>query len=229
MDGRTIIEMLGILVVAFVVFVVVPLFLLFLFIRYRGGHEEMHDTIAALKSGKVTALLPWESASHSDLTREWLGSSTYTTNMFGRSDQGAGRVPSRGAPTGWLLAFGVETKNDGADGRMIAMTSAHRLDVAITKGVCRATLNGTVLGSFSKGEPSLRAADGTTLGTFRPTGQLVIRGRDVASIESPRAGLSARAATPTPLVTNLLTERTEEDEAWTLVFAVFQLAKASAE
>lgn len=229
MDGRTIIQILGILVVAFVVFVVVPLFLLFTFIRHRGGNEEMHDLIAALKSGKVPELLPWDSASLGDLTREWVGSSTYTTNMFGRSDQGAGQVPSSRSPAGWLLAFGIETKNDGADGRMIAMTSAHRLEVAITKGVSQATLNGTVLGTFRKGEAALLAPDGSTLGAFRPGGQLIVRGREVATIDSPRTGASARPETPHPLVTNLLAERTAEDEAWTLVLAVFQVAKASAE
>ena len=175
MDGRTIIEMLGILVVAFIVFVVVPLFLLFTFIRHRGGNEEMHDLIAALKSGKVPDLLPWDSTSLNDLTREWVGSSTYTTNMFGRSDQGGGQVPSSRSPSGWLLAFGVETKNDGADGRMIAMTSAHRLEVAITKGACLVTLDGTVLGTLRKGEGSLLAPDGSTLGTFRPGGQQIGR------------------------------------------------------
>jgi hypothetical protein len=229
MDGRAIIEVLGVLLVAFIVCVVVPLFLLFLFIKYRGGNEELYRTMAALKSGTIAELLPWENTSLGELTREWVGYTTYTTSMFGRSDQGAGRVPSNRAPSGWLLAFGVETKNDGADGEVLAMTSAHRLDLAITRGVCRATLNGTALGTFRKGEAPLVAPDGTQLGTFNPGGQLVIRGRAVATIDTPRNGASARPAALTPLITNLLAERTPEEEAWTLVFAVFQLAQASAE
>lgn len=229
MDGRAVLEVVGVLFVAFVVFVVVPLFLLFLYIKYRGGNAEMHQTIAALKSGTITELLPWERTSLGELTREWVGSSTYTTSMFGRSDQAAGHVPSSRAPSGWLLAFGLETKNDGADGRVLAMTSAHRLEVALTNKVCRATLNGTVLGTFRTGEAPFAGPDGTQLGTFGPGNQLVVRGRAVATIETPRAGAAARASAPTPLLTNLLAERTPEDEAWTLVFVVIQLVKASAE
>lgn len=229
MDGRAIIEVLGVLVVAFIAFVVVPLFLLFLYIKYRGGNAEMHQAIAALKAGTITDLLPWDGTSLGSLTREWVGSATYTASMFGRSDQAAGHVPSSVAPAGWLLAFGVETKNDGADGKVLAMTSAHRLELAITGGLYRATLNGTVLGTFRKGEAAITAPDGTQLGTFGPGDRLVVRGRDVATVATPRAGASARAPAPTPLVTNLLAERTPEDEAWTLVFAVFQLAHASAE
>ena len=229
MDGRAIIEVLTVLVVAFIAFVVVPLFLLFLYIKYRGGNAEMHQTIAAVKSGTITELLPWDSSSLSDLPREWVGHATYTTSMFGRSDQAAGHVPSSRAPSGWLLAFSVETKNDGADGKVLAMTSAHRLELAITGGVWRATLNGTVLGTFKKGEAPITAPDGAPLGTFLPGAPLVVRGREVATISIPRAGAPARAPALTPLITNLLAERTPEDDAWTLVFAVFQLACASAE
>lgn len=229
MDGRAIIEVLSVLVVAFIAFVVVPLFLLFLFIKYRGGNAEMHQTIAAVKAGKVSELLPWESTSLGELTREWVGHSTYTTSMFGRSDQAAGHVPSSRATSGWLLVFSVETKNDGADGKVLALTSAHRLELAITGGGWRATLNGTVLGTFKKGEAPITAPDGAQLGTFLPGAPLVVRGREVATINSPRAGASARAMAPTPLVTDLLSAPTPEDDAWTLVFAVFQLAQSSAE
>ncbi|MDP2275642.1 MAG: hypothetical protein Q8N23_03455 [Archangium sp.] len=223
MDGRAIIEVLGVLLVAFVVCVVVPLFLLFLYIKYRGGNAEMHATIAALKSGKVSELLPWENTSLGELTREWVGHATYTTSMFGRSDQAAGHVSSSRAPAGWLLAFSIETKNDGADGKVLAMTSAHRLEVTITGGLCHATLNGAVLGTFRMGEAAFSAPDGTALGTFGD--QLVVRGRTVATIGAPRAGTPAL----TPLITNLRAERTQEDEAWMLVFAVFKLAQASVE
>ena len=163
------------------------------------------------------------------MSREWVGSSTYTASMFGRSDQSAGRVPSRSVPSGWLLAFGLEMNNDGADGRVLAMTSAHRLELAITSGVSRVTLNGTVLGTFRKGEPSISAPDGTQLGTFGPGDRLVVRGREVATLNTPRAGVATRAPVPTPLVSHLLAQRTPEDEAWTLVFSVVQLARASAE
>ena len=92
MDGRAIIEVLGVLLVAFVVCVVVPLFLLFLYIKYRGGNAEMHAVIAALKSGTVSELLPWEITSLGELTREWVGHATYTTSMFGRSEIGRAHV-----------------------------------------------------------------------------------------------------------------------------------------
>ncbi len=227
MDGRTIIEVLGVLLVAFVVCVVVPLFLLFVYIKYRGGNADMHALIAALKAGTVSELLPWENTSLGELTREWVGHATYTTSMFGRSDQAAGHAPSSRSPSGWLLAFSTETKNDGADGKVLAMTSAHRLEVAITSGLCRATLNGTVLGTFRMGEAAFCAPDGTALGTFGA--QLVVRGREVATIGTPRVGTAARVPVLTPLITNLRSERTQEDEAWTLVFAVFQLARAAVE
>ena len=227
MDGRAIIEVLGVLLVAFVVCVVVPLFLLFLYIKYRGGNAEMHAVIAALKSGTVSELLPWEITSLGELTREWVGHATYTTSMFGRSDQAAGQVPSSRGASGWLLAFSIETKNDGADGKVLAMTSAHRLEVTITSGLCRASLNGTVLGTFRMGEAAFSAPDGTALGTFGD--QLIVRGRDVATIGAPRAGTPARAPALSPLITNLRADRTQEDEAWTLVFAVFQLARAAVE
>lgn len=229
MDGRAIIEVLTVLVVAFIAFVVVPLFLLFLYIKYRGGNAEMHQTIGAVKSGTITELLPWDSSSLSDLSREWVGHATYTTSMFGRSDQAAGHVPSIRAPSGWLLAFSVETKNDGADGKVLAMTSAHRLELAISGGVWRATLNGAVLGTFKKGEAPITAPDGAQLGTFLPGAPLVVRGREVATFNTPRAGAPARAPALTPLITNLHAERPPEDDAWTLVIAMSQLAQASSE
>ncbi len=229
MDGRAIIEVLGVLAVGFVFGGLLPVFLLLLFVKHRGGSAVMHQLIAALKSGKVTDLLPWESTSPLELTCEWVGSSTFTKSMFGRDDQGAGYVPSSRAPAGWLLAFGVETKHSGADGKVLAMTSAHRLELAISSGVSRATLNGKVLGTFRATEPALLAPDGAQVGTFGPAGQLVIRGRPVATLGTPGAGASARPSSPTPLVTHLLAERTPEDDAWILVLVTFQLARASAQ
>lgn len=227
MDGQAIIEIIGVLLVAFVVFVLVPLLLLFLFIRYRGGSEEMYQTAEALKSGTVTELLPWGSASLGELTREWVGASIYTANMFGRNDQGAGRVPSRGATSGWLLAFSMSAKNKGVEGKVLAMTTAHRLELSIEGGLCRVMLNGAALGRFRPGEPGLFGPDGVSLGTYRRElsgGQLVLRGRDVATIDTGTIGASERVESATPLVTNLLAARTPEDEAWTLVVAVHQLA-----
>jgi hypothetical protein len=229
MDARAVIEVLGVLTVGLVFGALLPLFLLLLFVKYRGGPAAMHQLIAALKSGKVTDLLPWESTSPLELSREWVGSSTFTRSMFGRDDQGAGYVPSSREPAGWLLAFGAETKHSGADGKVLAMTSAHRLELAISSGVAQATLNGTVLGTFRTGEPALLAPDGAQVGTFGPGGQLVLRGRPVATVGNPGAGASARPSSPTPLVTNLLAERTPEDDAWLLVLVAFQLARASAQ
>lgn len=228
MDVRTIIEVLGVLTVGFVFGGILPVFLLLLLVKYRGGSAAMHQLIAALKTGKVTDLLPWESSSPLELTREWVGSSTFTESMFGRDDQGAGYVPSSRAPAGWLLAFGAETKHGGADGKVLAMTSAHRLELALSSGVARATCNGKGLGTFRAGEPALLAPDGAQLGTFGPGGQLVLRGRPVATLGTPGAGASARPSSPTPLVTDLLAERTPEDDAWILVLVAFQLARASA-
>jgi hypothetical protein len=225
MDGRAIIEVLGVLVVAFVAFVLVPLFFTFLFVKYRGGSEEIYETAAALRSGKLADLLPWDSASLSELTREWVGSSTYTVSMFGRHDQGAGRVPSTRASTGWLLAFSMEGKNTGTDGQVLAMTSAHRLDLRITGKVCHASLDGAALGTLKLTEGGIFAPDGTALGSVRG-GQLVLRDRNVAAIEPRTTSASERVPSPTPLVTGLLAQRTPEDEAWTLVVAVLQLAWA---
>lgn len=227
MDGRSITEVLGVLTLGFVFGGIVPLFLLLLFVKHRGGSAQMYRLIAALKSGKVTDLLSWESSSPLELTREWVGSSNFTHSMFGRDDQIAGHVPSSRAPAGWLLAFGAQTKNSGADGRVLAMTSAHRLELAISSGVSRATLNGQVLGTFRAGEPALLAPDGAKLGTFGPGGQLSIRGRPVATLGTPGRGASMRPSSPTPLVTHLLSERTPEDDAWILVLVTFQLAQAS--
>lgn len=224
MDARAIMEVLGVLVVAFIVGVLLPLTLTFLFVKYRGGSEEMHQTIAALKAGKIDDLLPWDSGSLGELTREWVGSATYTASMFGRNDQSAGRVPSSRVPSGWLLAFGLETKNDGADGRVLAMTSAHRIELRIERGVCKASVNGTVLGSFKLGEAPILAPDGSPLGSYR-RGQLEVRGRDAATLDTRTASVSARAEAPGPLITSQVADRTPEDEAWTLVVAVLQLAR----
>jgi len=222
-----IIAAIGVLAAALVCFVLVPLFFLFLFIQFRGGAAEMYQTAAALKSGKITDLLPWGSASLSELTREWVGSSTFTVSAFGRRDQAAGRVPSGRAESGWLLAFSMDSRNNGADGRVLAMTSSARLELRIARGVCQATLNGAALGSFSLRELGLLAPDGTPLGSFRrelTVGQLTLRGRDVATVDTTTTSDSARAGSPTFLVTHLLAERTPEDEAWALVAAVLQLA-----
>ncbi len=217
---------IGVLLAALVVFVLLPLFLLFLFIQYRGGNEEMYQTAAAVKSGTVTELLPWGSSSLGELTREWVGSSTYTVSTFGRRDQAAGRVPSGRSPTGWLLAFTMESSSNGADGKLLAVSSAHKLELSVKAGTCKAAINGAALGSFRVGEPALLGPDGAQLGTYRPdltVGQLTLRGREVATIDTRTGSDAGRVDPPSFLVTHLLAERTPEDEAWTLVVAVLQL------
>lgn len=229
MEWSGFIEVVGVLLGAFVFLVVVPLGLLFLFVKHRGGDAEIYRTMAALKSGTVAELLPWTSASLGELTREWVGFTTHTVSMFGRGDQSAGRVPSSRSPEGWLLALSVETKNAGADGTVRATTAAHRLELAIKGGVWTATLNGTPLGHFSAGHPPLLAPDGTPLGDFGAGGQLALRGRAVTTIATPQAPAPVRPQALTPLLSGLLEARTPEDEAWALVLAVFQLARASTE
>lgn len=227
MDAPPIVEVLGVLVVAFVLGVLVPLSLTLLFVKYRGGPAEMYQLGADVKAGKLTDLLPWEATSLAELTREWVGHSTYTRSMFGRHDQRAGRVPSARTDAGWLLAFTMESKNDGADGRLVAVTSAHRLDLRVSSGVCRAAVNGAALGTFKLGEPELHAPDRAQLGSYRRGGQLTLRGRDAAMLDSHTTCAPARPPTLTPLVTNLAAERTPEDEAWTLVLALVELAWVS--
>lgn len=223
MDVQSILEVLGVLIIAFVLGVIIPLTITFTFVKLRGGSEEMYQLGAEVKSGKLTYLLPWSSDSLTALTREWVGSSTYTESLFGRNDQGAGRVPSTHADSGWLLAFTMESKNDGNDGRLLAVTSAHRLDLRVAAGVCHAQVNDKPLGTFKLGEPALFAPDGSQLGSFRVGGQLALHGRDAATFDTRTTCAAERPAVPTPLITQLVPERTPEDEAWTLVLAVLQL------
>lgn len=224
MDVQSVMEVLGVLVVAFVLGVLIPLALIFTFVKHRGGSEEMYQLAAELKAGKVHDLLPWGNDSLSELAREWVGSTTYTESMFGRNDQAGGHVPSTRTDPGWLLAFAMSSSKNGAEGWLRAMTSAHKLELRVTGGVCHATLNGKALGSLKLGEPTLFAPDGTQLGSYRAGGQLALRGRDAATIDIHPSCVTARPASLTPLVTHLPAERTPEDEAWTLVLAVLQLA-----
>jgi hypothetical protein len=231
MTGQAIMEVLGVLVVAFVLGVIIPLSLIFTFVKHRGGSEELYQTAAAVKTGKVSELLPWGPSSLSELTREWVGHTTYTASMFGRNDQAAGRVPSTRSAEGWLLAFCTDSHHDGADGKVLATSSMHRVELRVTAGVCHATLNGAAVGSFKLGEPALLGPDGASVGSWRrATGQLTLRGREVATLD-PRtaAPVSARSESPGALVTQSITERTAEDEAWTLVVAVFHLAWVAAD
>lgn len=223
MDTPPLVEILGVLVVAFVLGVLVPLALTLLFVKYRGGHAELYQLGAEVKAGKLKDLLPWGSTSLTELTREWVGHSAFTRSMFGRHEQRAGRVPSARADSGSLLAFTMESKRDGADGRLVAVTSAHRVDLRVSGGVCRATVNGAALGSFKLGEAELLAPDGSQLGSYRRGGQLALRGRDAATIDTRTSGAPARPPSLTPLVTQLAAERTPEDEAWTLVLALMEL------
>lgn len=224
MDVQSILEVLGVLIIAFVLGVIIPLTITFTFVKLRGGSEEMYQLGADVKAGKLTDLLPWGSDSLTELTREWVGSSTYTESLFGRNDQGAGRVPSVRADSGWLLAFTMDSKNDGADGRLIAMTSAHKLDLRVAAGVCHASVNGKPLGTLKLGEPTLFAPDGAQLGSFRVGGQLALRGREAATLDTRTVCAPERPVSPTPLITNLAPERTPEDEAWALVLAVLQMS-----
>lgn len=224
MDVQSVMEVLGVLLVAFVLGVLVPLALIFTFVKHRGGSEEMYQLGAELKAGKLPDLLPWGNDSLTELAREWVGSSTFTESLFGRNDQAGGRVPSTRTDPGWLLAFTMDSKNGGADGRLLAVTSAHKVNLRVTAGVCHATLDGKPLGSFKLGEPALFAPDGKQLGSYRVGGQLELRGRDAATIDAHPSCASARPSSLTPLVTRLAAERTPEDEAWTLVLAVLQLA-----
>ena len=224
MDVQSVMEVLGVLIIAFVLGVIVPLTLTFTFVKLRGGSEEMYQLGAEVKSGKVAELLPWGTDSLASLTREWVGNSTYTESLFGRSDQAAGRVPSARADSGWLLAFTMASKKDGDHGRLVAITSAHRLELRVASGVCHAAVNGKPLGTIKLGEPGLFAPDGSQLGSHRSGGPLTLRARDVATLDARTSCVSARPPALTPLITNLAAERPPEDEAWTLVVAVLQMA-----
>ena len=205
----------------------VPLLFVFVFIKLRNAQQEVDRTAAAVRSGAVADLLPWGPASLSELTRQWVGASTYTSGVLGRGDRASGRVPSGRKPAGWLLAFTMDARHDGTEGLVQATTSAHRLELRISTGVCQAVLNGVALGTFRLGQAELFAADATPLGTYRrepPVARLGVRGREVATLDTRTTSDANRAASPTSLVTHLLPTRSAEEEAWALIAAVLELA-----
>lgn len=227
MNGDATIGIVGALFGLLVGCVGVPALFIFVFVKLRGAQQDLDSTAAAVRAGTVTELLPWTSASLSELTREWVGESTFTSGVPGRGDRAGGRVPSGRSPSGWLLAFTMEAKNDGAEGLVLAVTTAHRLELRVTGGVCFATVNGAPLGSSRLGEPGLFSPDGSPLGNYRrepPVAQLALRGRDVAKLDTRTTSDAKRTAAPGFVVTHLLADRTAEDEAWVLVAAVLELA-----
>lgn len=226
MTGQDVVEVIGVLIVAFILGVIIPLTLTFLFVKYRGGAEEMYATAAAIRAGKVE-LLPWSSASLGELTSEWVGSSTYTRSMFGRNDQAAGLVPSSKSQTGWLLGFATDSRKDGADGTVVAITSAHKLELSMTAGTFSATVNGSALGTVKlgdAGEASLFGPDGAQVGSYRRQvtgGQLMLNGREVGTLARTTSSME-RAPSNTPLISNLAAQ--SQDESWILTLAVVQFA-----
>lgn len=205
----------------------VPVFFGIVFFKLYRARSEISETAAAVRSGNVAELLPWGPMSLNELTREWVGSSTYTAGILGRTDQASGRVPSGRSAEGWLLAFSMDSRSNGAAGLVLATTSAHRLELRITNGVCQAVLNGTALGSFRLADAKVFTAQGDPLGNYWrqvPRGQLALRGHEVATLDTRTQSDTARVAVPTFLITHLLAERSAEDEAWALVAAVMELA-----
>jgi hypothetical protein len=227
MTGQDIIEVIGVLIVAFILGVIIPLTLTFLFVKYRGGAEEMYVIAAAVRSGKVQELLPWSSASLSELASEWVGSSTFTRSMFGRNDQAAGLVPSSKSQTGWLLGFATDSRKDGADGTVVAITSAHKLELSMTGGTFTATVNGSPLGTVKlgeAGEASLFGPDGAQVGSYRRQvagGKLMLNGREVGTLARTSSSME-RIPSTTPLISNLAAQ--PQDESWVLALAVVQFA-----
>lgn len=225
-DGATV-GILFALLGGLVACVGVPALFLVIFLKLRSARDEQAQTAAAVQSGAVTDLLPWGPGSLSELTREWVGASTYTSGVLGRNDRAGGRVPSGRSKSGWLLAFTMDAHHHGADGVVQAATSAHRLELRIAGGACQVLINGAVFGHLQLGEAGLFAPDGGPVGFYRrqpPVAQLGIRGRDVATLDTRTQSNAERAAQPTFLVTHLLAERTPDDEAWALVAAVLELA-----
>lgn len=227
MNGDATLGLLGALFGLLVGCVGVPILFIVVFLKLRGAQQQVEQTAQVVRSGTVADLLPWGPASVSELTRQWVGSSTYTSGILGRGDRASGRVPSGRSPTGWLLAFTMDAKHDGADGLVLAATSAHRLELRISTGVCQALLNGAVLGTFRLGQEALFAPDATPLGSYRrepPVAQLTLRGHEVAKLDTRTTCGTRRAEAPSFIVTHLLGERSAEDEAWVLVAAVLELA-----
>jgi hypothetical protein len=217
MTGQDLVEVIGVLLVAFVLGVIVPLTITFLFVKYRGGAEEMYQIAGAVRSGKVKDLLPW---SASELTAEWMGSSTYTVSMFGRNDQAAGLVPSMKSNDGWLLGFATDSSKDGAEGKVVAVTASHKLELSMSGGTFSVVINGAPLGTVKLGdggEAALFGADGAQVGTFRR--QLVLNGREVGTFARTTSSME-RPAETTPLISGLAMQ--PQDESWILALAVVQ-------
>lgn len=229
MSGQDLVEVIGVLIVAFVLGVIVPLTITFLFVKHRGGAAELYQTAAAVRAGKVEDLLQWDSSSLSDLTSECLGWSTYTASMFGRNDQVAGLVPSSKTEKGWLLGFCADAKREGSDGKVVAVTSAHKLELSMAGGTFSAMVNGAPLGSIKlgdAGEATLVAPDGAQVGSYRRQvsgGQLVLNGKEMGTLARTTA-ITEGTPMKTPLIASLPTGRSTQEEAWILALAVVQFA-----
>lgn len=188
------------------------------------AQREVAKTAQAVKSGAVVDLLPWGPASLRELSRAWVGEATYTGGLVGKRDDASGRVPSVHSGDGWLLAFAMSSRDN--DGLVQATSSAHRLELRVTADGCWATLNGAVLGTWRPLTGELRDPEGAPIGSFvrGTSGQLVLRGREVATLD-PRVEFdSARPAQPTALFTHLAPALTAEDEAWALAVGVLELS-----
>ena len=224
MSGQDLVEVMEVLIVAFVLGVIVPLTITFLFVKHRGGAVELYQTAAAVRSGKVEDLLPWGPSSLSELTSECLGWSTYTVSMFGRNDQAAGLVPSSKTEKGWLLAFCTDSKKEGTEGKVLAVTSAHRFELSKEGASFSVVVNGAALGTITlgdAGEATLIGPDGAQVGTNRR--QLVSHGKELGTL-ARTTSVTEGVPMKTPLIASLPTERTSQEELWILALGVVQFA-----
>jgi hypothetical protein len=149
--------------------------------------------------------------------------------MFGRNDQAAGLVPSSKTEKGWLLAFCTDSKKEGTDGKVLAITSAHKLELSMAGSTFSVVVNGTPLGTIKlgdAGEAALVAPDGAPVGSYRRQvsgGQLMLNGKEVGTLARTTT-IAEGTPMKTPLVASLPTGRTPQEESWILALAVVQFA-----
>jgi len=203
----------------------VPSLWVYVFASMRAGQKQLEETSQAVQAGKVEDLLPWARATLSEVSRQWVGNTTFTRGAAGRSDEAAGRVPSVRSPSGWLLAFAMSSAGRGAEGKVLAVTANKKLRLDVANGVAQVTVDGKKLGTVRLDSGVLADADGVQVGSYQrgADGHLKLGDWELAIIDLHTAPDEARPVKPGPLYKFLGSPRSEVQENWALAAGLLEL------
>ena len=191
-----------------------------------GAMRELGDPRGEVARGDTRRLLVWAPAGVADLSDEYIGATSYTRGIIGKSDSGSGLLRSLTRP-GYLMAWHAEATQGGLSGSIDALSSATRYELRISQGVVQVWVARAPLGELHLATGEIRGPDTKPLGGYArglpaaAWGQLFLRGAPVALVSKTSWGSTKRSAQPTPMFTQVAVHN-QEAESWAVAVALLE-------